>query len=249
MKWSRHLGQHLCAIPFPCFIQLLSITALKVHYVMLRDELLPTAVGKTRVQGLVCTRTQYQWGIVGCRTACSSIAMLLGTTLTCGTLALIAYSILYATCVATMAHAIFGADNNANGATFSEVAKVLQLSNHLEVASLASLFPRPHNRSSLCIGSVALLCSGVSMCFLCASSWGYCPPSMERYCYFIEGVHTPRLWSPPFLWSSLQILFSSYGLQCWEVLVPGFSWYSRRERGWCYVLAVHGLKAFGPRCS
>ena len=68
--------------------------------------------------------------------------MLLGTTLTCGTLALTAYSVLYATCVATTAHAIFGADNNAKGATFSEAAQALQLSNHLEVASLASLFPQ-----------------------------------------------------------------------------------------------------------
>ena len=175
--------------------------------------------------------------------------MLLGTTLTCGTLALTAYSVLYATCGATTAHASLKTDNNANGGTFSEAAEALQLSNHLEVASLASLFPRPHNCSSPCIGSVAPLCPGVSMCFLCASDWGYCPPSMERYCYFIEGVHTPRLWSPPFLGCSLRILFSSYGLHCWEVLVPGFSWYNRRERGWCDVLAVHGLKAFGPRCS
>ena len=106
---------------------------------MSRDELLPTAVGKTRVQGLVCPRTQYQLGIVGCRTACSSISMLLGTTLACGTLALTSYSVLYATCVATTAHAIFGADNNATGATFSEAAEALQLSNHLEVASLAFL--------------------------------------------------------------------------------------------------------------
>ena len=139
MKRGRHPGQHLCAIPFPCFIQLLSITALKVHYLMSRDELLPTAVGKTRVQGLVCTSTQYQLGIVGCRRACSSIAMLLGTTLTCGSLAMTAYSVLYATCVATTAHAILGADNNSSGATSSEAAEALQLSNHLEVASLASL--------------------------------------------------------------------------------------------------------------
>ena len=175
MKCSRHRGQHsprrdrsrrhllhfaalfatLCAIPFPCYIRLPSLTALKVHFLMSRDELLPTAVGKTRVQGLVCTRTQYQLGIVVCRTACSSISMLLGTTLACGTLALTAYSVLYASCVATTAHAIFGADNNATGATFSEAAEALQLSNHLEVASLASLFPRPHSHLSPCIGSVA----------------------------------------------------------------------------------------------
>ena len=115
--------------------------------------------------------------------------MLLGAALTCGTLALIAYSVLYA----------FEGDNNKNNATFSKAAQALQLSNHLQVASLASLFPRPHNGSSPCIGSVAPVYPGVSMCFLCASSWGYCPPSMERYSYFIEGVHTPRLWPPPFL--------------------------------------------------
>ena len=80
-------------------------------------------MGKTRVQGLVCTRTQYQLGIVGCRTAWSSISMLLGTTLTCGTLALTTYSVLYATCVATTAHAIFGAHNKATGATFSEATE------------------------------------------------------------------------------------------------------------------------------
>ena len=111
--------------------------------------------------------------------------MLLGTTLICGTLAFTAYSVFYATCVATTAHAIFGADNNANGATFTKAAQALHLSNHLEVASLASLFPRLHNRFSPCIGSVAPLFPGVSMCFLCASGWGYRPPSMERYCYFI----------------------------------------------------------------
>ena len=58
---------------------------------------------------------------------------------------------------------------------------------HLEVASLASLFPRPHNHLSPCIGSVAPSCPGVSMCFLCVSGWGDCPPSMERHCYFLKG--------------------------------------------------------------
>ena len=87
---------------------------------MLRDELLPTSLGNTRVQGLVCTRTQYQLRIVGCKTLWSSIALLLGSTLSCGMLALTAYSLLYATCVATTAHAILGADNNATGAILSE---------------------------------------------------------------------------------------------------------------------------------
>ena len=173
MKCSRQTGQHLCPIPFPCFIQLLSITTLQVHDLMSRDELVPTAVGKTQVQGLVSSRVEYQLGIVGCRMAYSSFAMLLGTTLTRGTWRLTTYPVLYATCVATTAHAIFGADNNANGATFAEASEALQLFNHLEVASLASLFPRPHNRCSPCIGSVAPLCRGVSLCFLCASHWGY----------------------------------------------------------------------------
>ena len=84
------------------------------------------AVGNARVQGLVCTRTQYELLIVGCRTACSSIALLLGSGLSSGTLALTAYSLLYATCVATTTHAIFGADNKATGATFSEATQALQ---------------------------------------------------------------------------------------------------------------------------
>ena len=159
----------LCAIPF---IQLLSITARKVHYLMSRDDLLPTAVGKMRVQGLVCTRTQYHLGIVGSKTACSSIAVLLGTTLTCGTLALTECSVLYATCVATTAHAIFGADNNANGATFSEAAEGLQLSNHLEVASLASLFFLDHTTILHHALDLLLLCVPASPCVSCVPQVG-----------------------------------------------------------------------------
>ena len=48
--------------------------------------------------------------------------MLLGSTLTCGALALMAYCVLYTTYVAITTHAIFGADNNATSATFSEGA-------------------------------------------------------------------------------------------------------------------------------
>ena len=82
---------------------------------------------------------QYQLGIVSCKTVRSSIARLLGSTLSCGTLALTVYSLSYATCVPTTAHAILGADNHAIGASFSEAAKAVLLSNHLELMSLCSL--------------------------------------------------------------------------------------------------------------
>ena len=52
---------------------------------------------------------------------------------------------------------------------------------------------------------------------------------MEGQFYVIKGVHTRRLWSPPFLRSAVRMLFSSY---------LGY-------RGSCYVLATRGLKAFG----
>ena len=111
------------------------------------------------------------WAL-SCKIACPTIALLLVTTLICGTLALAACSALCANCVASTAHAIFAADN-ATGATFFEAAKALQLSNHLEVLSVASLCSPLRDRSSPCIGSVAPLCPRVSVCFLCALGWGY----------------------------------------------------------------------------
>ena len=77
---------------YACFPPIVCIATLNIHSLMSSNEVLPTAVWNIRVQGLMCTRTQYQLGIVGFRTACSSIALLLGSTLSCGTLALATYS-------------------------------------------------------------------------------------------------------------------------------------------------------------
>ena len=73
---------------------------------------------------VVCTRTQYELGIVQCRTAYSSIARLLGTTLIWGTLALTTYSGRFdqiptnVNNVALSDNCIFDEDRVTVGATF-----------------------------------------------------------------------------------------------------------------------------------